>query len=369
MALPIRVGYVTAHSDGGATSTVTLTPDGSIQDGDWMILVMSWIFSGGSTDVALSGWTQIGTKSLTGTMSTCIYKRKRVTGDTNYTVRSVSNAVIYTSSLQWFRDVADDGWVEGSVGTRATSGDTFTTIAPSITTTSTDNLAVSIFTERTLADEFDITSITGASKWYFKNQNGVATNTITVGTSDRVIAGTVPAVSVVYPNTQASNGSAVQIALPSTTSLPAPTAAFTHGGSFLQVSVDGSASVDGNGTITSYSWNFGDGNTASGVTASHTYGIGGTYKYYAYRGRQRRYSKRQHTASYCYRGPEQRSNRSIFAQPNGFTSIRKCRYLHRWGWHNYRLCLEFWRWRNRHGDYSCAYLHDSRNIHNHTYRH
>lgn len=43
------------------------------------------------------------------------------------------------------------------------------------------------------------------------------------------------------------------------------------------LSFDGSGSYDPDGTITSYSWNFGDGGSASGVSPSHTYVDGGTY--------------------------------------------------------------------------------------------
>ncbi|MCV2395823.1 PKD domain-containing protein [Actinotalea sp. M2MS4P-6] len=57
----------------------------------------------------------------------------------------------------------------------------------------------------------------------------------------------------------------------------APTADFTATPGVLSVSVDGSASVDTDGTIASYAWQFGDGGTATGATASHTYAAAGTY--------------------------------------------------------------------------------------------
>src|SRR4029453_10308926 len=55
-----------------------------------------------------------------------------------------------------------------------------------------------------------------------------------------------------------------------------PTASFTttpsSGPAPLSVTVDGTASSDSDGVITSYSWNFGDGTpSASGVTATHLY--------------------------------------------------------------------------------------------------
>jgi len=43
------------------------------------------------------------------------------------------------------------------------------------------------------------------------------------------------------------------------------------------VSFSGSGSYDPDGTITTYSWNFGDGTSASGVSVSHTYRTPGTY--------------------------------------------------------------------------------------------
>src|SRR5207302_8605876 len=58
-----------------------------------------------------------------------------------------------------------------------------------------------------------------------------------------------------------------------------PTASFTASGTSADtpVSFDGTGSTDVDGTIASYSWNFGDGITATGATPTHVYGKGGTY--------------------------------------------------------------------------------------------
>ena len=53
----------------------------------------------------------------------------------------------------------------------------------------------------------------------------------------------------------------------------APAAAFTSTPTGLKASFDGSGSTDPDGTIASYAWDFGDGESAgTGATPSHTYG-------------------------------------------------------------------------------------------------
>jgi PKD repeat protein len=56
-----------------------------------------------------------------------------------------------------------------------------------------------------------------------------------------------------------------------------PVATFTFSCSGLSCNFDASGSRDSSGTITSYTWNFGDGATGAGVTISHTYAVGNSY--------------------------------------------------------------------------------------------
>jgi PKD repeat protein len=57
----------------------------------------------------------------------------------------------------------------------------------------------------------------------------------------------------------------------------APVAAFGASAADLAVSVDASATTDPDGDALSYAWDFGDGATAVGKTASHAYAAAGTY--------------------------------------------------------------------------------------------
>lgn len=61
-----------------------------------------------------------------------------------------------------------------------------------------------------------------------------------------------------------------------TINLP-PVAKATHITNALTVSVDASMSVDPNGDALTYTWDFGDGNTANGEFTSHTYSTAGSY--------------------------------------------------------------------------------------------
>ena len=55
----------------------------------------------------------------------------------------------------------------------------------------------------------------------------------------------------------------------------APTAAFDVAKTYLTAKFDATGSIDTDGTISSYRWNFGDGTTATGRTPSKTYDAGG----------------------------------------------------------------------------------------------
>ena len=56
-----------------------------------------------------------------------------------------------------------------------------------------------------------------------------------------------------------------------------PTAAFTNTTHYLTATMDGTGSSDDDGTIASYAWDFGDGNTGTGATVPHLYANAGTY--------------------------------------------------------------------------------------------
>lgn len=71
----------------------------------------------------------------------------------------------------------------------------------------------------------------------------------------------------------ATSSQSIAVVKPNT----APTASFTARAADLGLSVDGRASIDADGDTLSFAWSFGDGNSATASTASHTYAAAGTY--------------------------------------------------------------------------------------------
>ena len=109
----------------------------------------------------------------------------------------------------------------------------------------------------------DGSTATGVTASYVYSEPGNYDLVLTVTDNEGATATQTQSVSVTAPGNQP------------------PTAAFTasatSGVAPLSVSFDASTSSDADGSIVSYSWDFGDGTTASGVSASKSFNIAGTY--------------------------------------------------------------------------------------------
>jgi PKD repeat protein len=87
------------------------------------------------------------------------------------------------------------------------------------------------------------------------------------------LTGTYPVTLAVTDN----NGNTATASWDLTVTNAAPTASFTVACTGLGCSFNAIGSTDPDGTITSYSWSFGDGGVSTGPTAQHTYGHPGSF--------------------------------------------------------------------------------------------
>ncbi|HEY8886058.1 MAG TPA: DUF4082 domain-containing protein [Candidatus Microsaccharimonas sp.] len=238
LVAPTRKGYVHAI---GASTGVTLTPDGTIAVGDWMIMVIATF----NTIVVTTptGWTVLQPMTSTGTQNTGIFAKLRAVGDTSYFAPVASGVVATDGTLFWGSgsDVVSS-WIIGTTMARASISPTTTTdnVAPSITTTTDHTLVFSISTERTAADESDIVSITGAQKWaFFPQPNSVDIQTTALGVvRDVSPAGATSDVRFSYPNTQSLNGQAIQIGIP-----PGKTVSIDSSATYIDVNSAGTTAM------------------------------------------------------------------------------------------------------------------------------
>lgn len=130
------------------------------------------------------------------------------------------------------------------------------------------------FVENDLTVDFDGSASSDDSAvvswdWDFGNGNTGSGSTI----SHTYAAEGVYEVTLTVTDDEGATGSSTQTV---TLGNAPPTAAFTFVTNELMVDFDGSSSSD-DVSVVSWDWDFGDGNTATGSTASHTYAAAGTY--------------------------------------------------------------------------------------------
>lgn len=173
------------------------------------------------------GWTALVPWSAMGTSTSsmwALWVRRRESGDTNYSVvqANVGRANRFTVIPFWIagadaKDVVD--WIVGTQGTRAGSGGTFSTNAPQVTTTVDNTMVLGFGTERTSAAEVDANLTVTGTGWTKQASlltSNAALGTLTLASKGLVSPGVSGVATFTSTNTQATNGAALQVAIPAT---------------------------------------------------------------------------------------------------------------------------------------------------------
>lgn len=234
---PVVIGHTTAKSS-GSTSPFTVDPafnlvNGSVATDDWILAVFTSDGNMASTKQPTppAGWTNIVPLQAPGTGSYTfgVWAHKRLAGDTTYswTQSTTETNNIYHRLI--FVRGADDisHWITGTIAKRAVTAETTTTTAQGVTTTSDHTLGLLLASERTTAVETDtqVTCNNFTKQWFENNVD----HTLFVATKDMVSPGATGSVTVTYPNAQAQNGIALQLAIPGIAGYSAPTLLSQYG--------------------------------------------------------------------------------------------------------------------------------------------
>lgn len=206
------------HADRTGNATLSLNAStAGVQNGDVIVAFIVWDNSALTTVPDQAGWTTLlGTTAL-GTRRMAVWGRVWHTGDpTAYTFSTGATAASKTGALLALAGArAVNEWIVGAVGTRAGSGGTFSTTAPSVTTTIADSHLLFLSGEATSAAETVAPTVNAGSIWVSTSLGALAgTETVLVADRDVAAVGASGAVTATYQNTHATNSAAVQIAIP-----------------------------------------------------------------------------------------------------------------------------------------------------------
>ena len=258
-------------------TTQRVTIPAAVRESDGLLLFVTTNRAAGAVAATPAGWTQVGTQAARTDMETILYSKAATAADAGR-----SQAVSFTQTTKATLTVlAYDGTAPNPIETFASAAETVnrtTHTTPGANVSTEGSWVVSYWADKSSAT-------TGWSLPGSQTQRSLALGTgpgrITSVASDL----NAPAPTGNSPGVTATASSSIRkatmwtvVLAPDPQSDPnvAPVASFTAACPQLTCTVDASASTDtAPGTVDSYAWDFGDGSSGTGVTATHTYASAG----------------------------------------------------------------------------------------------
>ncbi|MET4780339.1 PKD domain-containing protein [Glaciihabitans sp. UYNi722] len=186
-----------------------------------------------------------------------------------------------TAALQAAGSIGISSYVSSiATGSVSTSFDDFIATTSAAPVTNQAPVAAFTSTVANLAATFDGSTSSdadGSVTGYAWNYGDGATGIGATSSHAYATAGTFTASLTVTDNQGATTTVTHPVTVTAVAANLPPSAAFTSSVANLAASFNGSTSSDPDGTIASYSWNFGDGQTSTGSNAAHSYATAGTF--------------------------------------------------------------------------------------------
>ncbi|GAA3171982.1 hypothetical protein GCM10010531_26760 [Blastococcus jejuensis] len=262
----------------GSSATVSV-PD-SVEAGD--LLILSVAGAGGSAHTPPAGWTEVTRVAPTGVLTT-VWQRAAVAGDAGDPVRVVFGA----SQKADVSLLAYSGAAAIDPSGAATATDAFSAgshVQPAVTADRPGSLALWFWNVKSSATT-DLSVPAGTVSRNFSPGSGTGRMTSLAAESAGPVSGNVPGPTSVANGVTTGRTTMVALVIPPSgtggggdpTPNEPPTAEAAASCEALTCSFDATGSVDGDGSVASYAWDFGDGAGGTGITASHTYAAAGDY--------------------------------------------------------------------------------------------
>jgi PKD repeat protein len=251
-------------------SSASITVPAEVQPGDQLVYVVT---SATATTIDTpTGWTLLATQQDGAPdMTSSVFTR---TADATTPGMSVS-AVLGQSSKSARLLVAYQNALPPTAATASVMGATsFDLTTPAVDVDYSGSAVVSYWSDRSSGNTGWTlpTSVVGRA-----SSIGSGGGRITAAIADtNVPAGNWPGATATS-TAAGTKGIGWTIVLAPSTGNLAPVANFTSSCALRDCRFDASTSVDPDGTIVEYQWNFGDGGAATGPTTTHAFGLDGTY--------------------------------------------------------------------------------------------
>ncbi len=256
------------------SATQRVTEPAGVTAGDTLLLfATSNIVTSVSTPPA--GWTLEGTRVSSTDTQTLLYSKTATASDAGS-----QPTIVYSASTKAVLTLlAYSGTAANPLQVVASAGETVnraTHTTPAVTVPTDGSWVVSYWADKSSA----------TTGWTLPGSEtlrgaaiGTGTGRVTSVSSDRgesLPAGSFGALTATADSSSAKATMWSIVLKPANAPNEAPVAGFTTNCFHLTCTVDGSTSFDGDGTVESYAWDFGDG-TETGATAMHTFTAAGTH--------------------------------------------------------------------------------------------
>ncbi|MEZ5193574.1 MAG: PKD domain-containing protein [Nocardioides sp.] len=278
-AAPGNLSFVAAASSAGARTSHRVTIPASVQAGDALVMFLTTNSTTATVNDAVAGWSLIETRDGNGIRGRAWTKvagagdaGTQVTVTSSASVKSAMGVAAYRSSLG-----------AASVTTSASSvsnSSTASHAAPSVAVADANSWLINVWTEKSgtaqtwtlpgTVTQRTTAAATGSGKVSAvlgDSAGAVATGTAAARTATTSSAASRDVTYSVVVSPGDDTGGPINTA---------PTASFTLTCASLTCAFNAAGSSDPENDPLTYSWNFGDGQTGSGVSPSHTYSTAGT---------------------------------------------------------------------------------------------
>jgi PKD repeat protein len=259
--------------DVNGTEATVQVPD-SVEPGDLLLLQVA--SAGSATQTVPTGWTQVASVAPTGALTT-VWQRAAVAGDagSSLTVSFGSRQKADVAVLAYSGARVDPNGV--ATGTDATSAGDHT--QPSVTAADAGSRVLWLWNVKSSSTSTLSLPAGTVSRGAFSG-SGTGYVTTLAAESAQPVSGTVAGpTSTADGSTTVGRTTMVALVLAPAGAVAnqAPIAVATVSCQGMACSFDASGSSDPDGQLAGYAWDFGDGTTGSGISASHTYGTAGNY--------------------------------------------------------------------------------------------